>query len=1023
MTPDHWRKIKEILQEALELGPKERRPFLDRACAGDGSLREEVQSLLDSEDSIPSGFLQSPPALGSIAADESGQEDRGVDPHAATDAAGFPLAGRTLSHYRILEGIGGGGMGVVYKAQDMMLPRFVALKFLPEHLFRDQQALERLKREAQAASSLNHRNICTIYEISEHEGRPFIVMEYLDGQTLRDRLRGRKLNGRDSQPGSGPGPAPPPPKVGTPGGAVLPTEELLELAVQIADGLEAVHAEGIIHRDIKPANIFVTRRGNAKILDFGVAKLSGSAVDPLAVGTPCGPSGLGGAPALPGLEQLTRTGATLGTMAYMSPEQIRGEKLDARTDLFSLGLVLYEMAAGHTAFTGDTVAAVQDAILRSHPRPAREANPQLPPGLEIILTRSLEKGCDARYQTAAEIRSDLERLKSLLASHHEAGTESGQHSPVPGRRRLAWPAVLGTVAALGLVLLVAGLIRSPKEGPSTGPLRIAPFTGLSAPESQPAFSPDGKQLAYVLDDGTATAHAPANPHPLGHIYVRRIGGGSPLQLTHDALYDQDPSWSPDGRYIAFIRNWSGHGAIRMAQVISVPASGGPERRLAEIDGKHLSRGVTWSPDGKSVVTNVAPDVGLFLVSTEGGEKHRLTSPPQGDAWDTDPAFSTDGRTLAFVRRTGLYLCDIYLQNVKTANARRLTFDGATIWGLAWTPDGRYIVFSSKRAGFATLWKVRTSGGEIEPLAGVGPNAFFPAVSPRGNLLAYANQELNVNVWRAQITPSRQVEATKIISGSGLQVDDAISPDGKRVAFASDRSGDLEIWVANIDDTNPLQLTSLRAPLTGSPSWSPDGRWIAFNSHPGEHSGVFVISAQGGTPRRLTPPGIDALVPGWSRDGSSVYFSGGPEENWGIWKMPAQGGDAVRITDGFGSRESDDGSWLYFGSYRDSPRHMTAILRTPLAGGPRTLVYDGVTQRLWTLGGHCLYFMDFDARLHATINCMNLATGKVARIADVPKVPYTPLAWAGLSVSSDGASILYPQLDQQTSRIMLVENFH
>jgi Tol biopolymer transport system component len=355
--------------------------------------------------------------------------------------------------------------------------------------------------------------------------------------------------------------------------------------------------------------------------------------------------------------------------------------------------------------------------------------------------------------------------------------------------------------------------------------------------------------------------------------------------------------------------------------------------------------------------------------------------------------------------------------------RRLTFDGATIWGLAWTPDGRYIVFSSKRAGFATLWKIRTSGGEIEPLAGVGANAFFPAVSSRGNLLAYANQELNVNVWRVQVATSGRAHESKIISGSGFQVDDEFSPDGKRVAFASDRSGDMEIWVASIDAPNPHQLTSLRAPLTGSPCWSPDGRWIAFNSHLGEHTGVFVVSAQGGTPRRLTPPSIDALVPSWSRDGRSIYFSGGPGENWGIWKMPAQGGEAVRVAYGFGSHESDDGKWLYSSSYRDSSKNKIAILRTPLAGGPETLVFNGVIRRLWTLGGQGLYFIDLDARLHATINCFNLATRKVTRIADVPKDPFVPLAWGGLSVSPDGASVIYPQLDNQISRIMLVEKFH
>jgi len=357
-----------------------------------------------------------------------------------------------------------------------------------------------------------------------------------------------------------------------------------------------------------------------------------------------------------------------------------------------------------------------------------------------------------------------------------------------------------------------------------------------------------------------------------------------------------------------------------------------------------------------------------------------------------------------------------LQNVNTAEARRLTFDSAMIWGLAWTPDGRHIVFSSKRAGFATLWKIPVSGGEIEPVAGVGANAFFPAVSPRGDILAYANGELNVNIWRVQLAPSGRAQGSprKIISGTRLQAADEISPDGKRVVFASDRSGDLEIWVANIDGSDPLRLTSLQSPLTGSPRWSPDGRWIAFDSRLGGHGSVFVVSAQGGTPRRLTPPSIEGLVPSWSHDGRSIYFSSdNPGGNWGIWKMPAQGGDAVRIADGFESRESDDGKWLYLGRYLDCPE-CKAILRTPVGGGPETLVLNRVRDRLWTLAGQCLYFMDVDGKLHATLkfNCLNLATRKSTRIADVQKEPFALLAWAGLSVSPDGAWIIYPQLDEQ-----------
>ena len=539
-------------------------------------------------------------------------------------------------------------------------------------------------------------------------------------------------------------------------------------------------------------------------------------------------------------------------------------------------------------------------------------------------------------------------------------------------------------------------------------------------------------MAYVWDAGIRTTRAQATPHPPGHICVKLIGAGAPLQLTHDVLFDQDPVWSPDGRYIAFIRNRDPSDPNGKSEVMSIAALGGPERRLAELDWppQPPGRGLTWSPDGEFIVTNTASDAGLFLVSAEDGEKRRLTSPPKApkgswNTWDTDPAFSPDGRTLAFVRQTGLYSGEIYLQNVNAAEARRLTFDKAEISGLAWTPDGREIVFSSKRSGFATLWKIPASGGESEPVSGVGGNAFFPAVSARGNLLAYVNQESNVNIWGIRMTPSGRAEGSprKLISGTGEQVDDEISPDGKRVVFASDRSGDVEIWVADIDGSNPLQLTSLHAPLAGSPRWSPDGRWIVFGAMVDESGGAFLVSADGGTPRRLTPPSVSALVFAWSHHGESIYFCGNPGGNWGIWKMPAQGGDAVRVADGFESRESDDGKWLYFSRPSHSPNGKTAILKMPVGGGPETLVFNGVTDRFWTLAGQCLYYMDVDAKLHATINCLNLATRKSTRIADVEKEPFVLLGWTGLSVSPDGEWIIYPQVDEQNSRIMLVENFH
>lgn len=721
-------------------------------------------------------------------------------------------------------------------------------------------------------------------------------------------------------------------------------------------------------------------------------------------------------------EDLTLSGAALGTIGYMSPEQARAEDLDARSDLFSFGTVLYEMATGREAFPGDTTKMITSFVLERQPVSPGRLNPELPEKLEEIIKRAMEMDRNLRYQTASDLRAELQRLKRHSDSgHREAAGDSAAlmgaaREAARGRSLLKRPQLLALTGVAALVMILVGrdvfLNRRGGWRPSGTP-RVVPFSGLSGLEDQPAFSPDANQVAYTWTGESGSTY---------HLYVKLVGAGKPLRLTNDSRSDEDPAWSPDGRSIAFIRR-APHGN---SEVLSIPALGGTERILGKVNRPDFcARDLTWSPDGKSVIVgdkgSSGEPSGLFQVSLEGGEKRRLTSPPR-DAWgDSDPAFSPDGWLLAFVRWGRNGVSDIYLQNIAgDTKERRLTSDEALTWGIAWTPDGGALVVSSQRSGVQNLWRVSVSSGEIEPLPGIGGDSYAPAISRRGNLLAYTQAEKNDNIWRLHVSRSarRSGPPEQLISEPREQFSSQYSPDGKRIVFASDRLGNAEIWVAASDGSNPVALTSFGGPVTGTPHWSPDGRWIVFDSRPGGRSGVFVVSAEGGTPRRLTPPSTDGIVPNWSRDGKWIYFSSNRNGAAEIWKMPAEGGEAVQVTKagGFEAQESSDGKWLYFIKF-DQP----GIWRMPIEGGPESLVVNRIVGRFWTLTDPYLYFLDLAAKPRTTINRLDMATGKIIRIAEAEKTQ--PAGLSGPSASPDGEWILYPQTDQQNSRIMVVENFH
>jgi len=597
-------------------------------------------------------------------------------------------------------------------------------------------------------------------------------------------------------------------------------------------------------------------------------------------------------------------------------------------------------------------------------------------------------------------------------------------APCPISARSRRPAVLLTASlailcAAALITIALLIFRSFSKTPQ--PSEVVPLTSFPGAQSEAAFSPDGKQVAFVWNGGNEGNYS---------IYVKMIGAEALLRLTSSSASDSRPVWSPDGRSIVFLRNSTDSSAY-----YSIPVLGGLERKLTDVS-LHADAGTGncsyYSPDGKylAIADKNSPSVpaGIFLLSLESGQKRQLTSPPAGTVGDYCPAFSPDGKMLAFIRSTSLATTDLYVFHLPDGKPTRLTFDELTIQGLAWTSNSSDIVFASRRGGnIGYLWRISAHGGTPARIPTIGKEVLSPAISAQADRLAYTQLSDDTNIWRIDLDASgKGTSQTEVIGSTFWDGDPDYSPDGQKIAFTSGRSGGFGIWVSKSDGSSPWLLFDGGPYLTGTPRWSPDGHWIAFDSRSGTpgtggNPDIFVISADGGHARQLTTDPAEDVAPTWSRDGRWIYFGSTRSGSMQIWKMPATGGSAVQVTrqGGFEGFESSDGTYLYYLKGRGIP----GIWRVPAEGGPETPVITHNQAGLWRYwrvvdGG--MYFATA-VEGHPIIEFFSFATGQTSEVFRPARRPemYMP----GMAVSPDGHSLLYTQKDQSGSNIMMVENFH